>query len=141
MTTAPPVRPPTAIEQDWARAVGLLDLPLRKIGAEMSVLELSYRPFAEACVDVGDSRLVSGAPGEGRWLTSLKTAAMRPGVTLRDKGATVDCETARRSLVARADALKADLAATEKLAQANRVLPDHWRQLLARHELTAWDRY
>jgi hypothetical protein len=139
---APVMRPaPTASEQEWARAKELLDLPLRKIAADTSVLELGFRPFADACVDRGDSRFVSGASGDGHWLTSLKTAALRPGVTLRDKGATVDCETARRSLVARADALKGDLAATEKLAQTNRVLPDHWRQLLARHELTAWGRY
>jgi hypothetical protein len=45
-----PLRPPTAAEADWDRAVALLDLPLRRIAAETSVLELSYRPFAAACV-------------------------------------------------------------------------------------------
>lgn len=130
---APVIRPaPTAAEQEWARAKDLLDLPLRKIAADTSVLELSSRPFEEACVD--------SAPPRGG-LASFKTAALRSGVTLRDKGATVDCETARKSLIARADALKSDLDAAEKVGRSNGVLAAHWRRLLATHELDVWDRY
>lgn len=125
------LRPATPAELDWGKAMALLDLPLRNIAADTSVLELSYRRFAEACVD--------GADGE--WLVSLKHAALRPGVTLRENGATVDCETARAHLVTRSDALKADLASAEKVAEANHVLPEHWRTLLATHDLSGWERY
>ena len=128
---APSLRPATPAEQDWAKAVALLDLPLRKIAADTSVLELSYRRFAEACVEAADSE----------WLASLKRAALRPGVTLRENGATVDCETVRAHLVTRSDALKADLAATAKVAEANHVVPEHWRTLLATHDLSGWESY
>jgi hypothetical protein len=129
------LRPATAAEQDWAKTTALLDLPLRKIAADSSVLELSYRPFAEACVDG------ARGPGGGEWLLSLRRAALRPGVTLRDAGVTVDCETARAHLMTRADALKADLAATEKVAEASHVPPEHWRTLLATHDLSGWQSY
>jgi hypothetical protein len=87
-----------------------------------------------------------GAPpaGTGRdldWLGSLKTARLLPGVTLREKGATVDCEGARRLLVARADALKSELDADERLGRTSGVRPDHWRQLMAVYLLEGWDRY
>ena len=122
-----------ALEQESARAKELLDLPLRRMAADSSLLELSYRPFAEACVE--------SPAGDGDWRASLRTAALRSGVTLRDKGATVDCETARTTLVARADALKSELGATQKVAEANGVLSDHWRRLVAAYELDVWDRY
>jgi hypothetical protein len=128
---APSLRPPTPVEQDWSKAVALLDLPLRRIAADTSVLALSYRPFAEACVE---------APG-GEWLASLKRVALRPGVTLRENNATVDCATARAHLVVRSDALKAALAATQKMAEASHVPPEHWRTLLATHDLTDWELY
>jgi hypothetical protein len=127
----PSLRPATPAEQDWSKAVALLDLPLRKIAADSSVLELSYRGFAQACVDAAD----------GEWLVSLRRAAVRPGVTLREAGVTVDCETARVHLITRCDAIKADLAATQKVAEASHVLLEHWRTLLATHDLSAWERY
>ena len=102
--TQVPLRPPSAAEADWDRAVALLDLPLRRIAAETSVLELSYRPFAAACVAVSEPTS-AGTGGDGEWLASLRTAPLLPGVTLRENGATVDCEGARRLLVARADVL------------------------------------
>jgi hypothetical protein len=132
------LRPATAAEQDWERATALLDLPLRKIAADTSVLELSYRPFADACVDGAPS---DGTSGGDAWLVSLKQTPLRPGVTLRDAGATVDCDTARAHLVARCDALKAELAATATLAEANHVPPEHWRTLLATHDLSGWEKY
>jgi hypothetical protein len=109
----------------------VLEVSLRRIAADASVLELSYRPFAEACLtDASDN-----------WLASLKTARLRAGIALRDHGATVDCETARKSLVARADALKSDLAATETHARTSGLTPGPWRALLAKYQLDAWDRY
>jgi hypothetical protein len=143
--TGAPVRPPplTAGEQDWARVMALLDLPLRKIAADTSVLELSYGPFRDACREsTGDaSASAPGAAADRQWLSSLKTGRLRPGVTLRDHGATIDCETARKGLVARADGLKADLDAAEKLGRASGVSPAQWRTLLATHDLDVWERY
>lgn len=130
----------TSAEQEWSRAMGLVDLPLRKIAADTSVLELEYRPFAEACVDSPAAAAADRAPS-GDWLASLKTAPLKTGVTLRDRGATVGCETARKGLVARADALKADLDAAEKLARTSGVRPADWRRLLAAHDVEEWDRY
>jgi hypothetical protein len=129
----------TSAEQEWTRVMSLVDLPLRKIAADTSLLELAYRPFAEACVDSPAAAGERAAAGE--WLASLKTVALRTSVTLRDRGATVDCETARRGLVARANALKADLDAVAALARTNGVRPEDWRRLLAAHDVEAWDRY
>lgn len=128
-----PRRPSTTAEMDWDRATALLDLPLRRIEADASVLELDYRPFAGAC-------LAPPAPS-GEWLASLKAAPVIGGVTLREKGATIDCETARRRLVVRADRLKSDLDDNERLGRTSGVRPEHWRQLLALHGLEGWDRY
>jgi len=103
-------------------ATEVVEVSLRKIAAETSVLELSYRPFAEACL----SDVVSVGPASfasDNWLASLKTARLRAGIALRDHGATVDCETVRKRLVARADALKSDLASTETHARASGLLP------------------
>jgi hypothetical protein len=138
-------RPPTLqtpVELEWSRAVALLDLPLRRIAAETSVLELDYRRFADPCVAaLNDPSIGLGATRDRDWLASLKTARLVSGVTLREHGATVDCETARKSLVARADALKADLDAAESLARTNGVRPEHWRRLMATHLLEVWERY
>jgi hypothetical protein len=134
--TTTPRRPASASEMDWDRATALLDLPLRRIEAEASVLELDYRAFAEPCLAPRTPSAASGA-----WLASLKTAPVIAGVTLREKGATIDCETARRRLVARADRLKSDLDDDERLGRASGVRPEHWRQLLALHGLEAWDGY
>jgi hypothetical protein len=133
------VRPPTATEQEWSRVNGILDLPLRKVGADTSVLEVAYRSFADACVALAGQG-VAGAAGQD-WPRTLRSAPLRGGVTIRDRGATVDCETARRGLVTRADALRADLAAVEKTAQSNHVAPEQWRRLLGTHGLEVWDGY
>jgi hypothetical protein len=124
-------------------AAELADLSLRKIAADTSVLELSYRPFAEACVASTTDSVVAGrgATSDGDWLAALKTATLRSGVTLRLAGVTVDCMGARMGLVARADALKAELGATENSARTSGVPPDEWRTLVARHQLLVWDRY
>ncbi|HET6897171.1 MAG TPA: hypothetical protein VFK70_02445 [Vicinamibacteria bacterium] len=134
--TAVPRRPATAAEVDWDRATALLDLPLRRIEAEASVLEVDYRAFAGPCLTPGPPSATSGA-----WLASLKTVPVIGGVTLREKGATIDCETARRRLVGRADRLKSDIDEQERLGRTNGVRPEHWRQLLALHGLEAWPSY
>jgi hypothetical protein len=131
----------TSAEQEWARAMALLDLPLRKIAADTSVLELGQGPFAEACLEAAGDAAGRARPAGGAWLASLKTSRLRAEVTLRQKGATVDCETARRGLIARADTLKADLDAASRLARANGVSPTEWRALLATHDLEVWDGY
>jgi len=107
------------------------------------VLELSYRTFADPCVAPrsGPSSVGLGSAPDRDWLASLKTARLISGVTLREHGATVDCEAARRSLVARADALKSDLAAARTLAHASGVPPEHWHDLMAMHQLDVWERY
>lgn len=139
--TKVPLRAPTATEADWDRAVALLDLPLRTLAAETSVLELSYRPFAAACIAPGSVPASVGTGRGGDWLASLKTARLLPGVTLREKGATVDCEGVRRLLVTRANALKSALDENERLARTSGVRAEHWRQLVAVHLLEGWDRY
>ena len=138
-----PPPPQTPVELEWGRAVALLDLPLRRIAAETSVLELSYRRFADPCLapPSDPSSVGLGSARDRDWLASLKTARLVSGVTLREHGATVDCETARRSLVARADGLKSDLAAAETLAHTNGMRPEHWQDLMAVHQLDVWARY
>ena len=96
------------------------------------MLELDYHRFADPCV---------APPVDRDWLASLKTARLISGVTLREHGATVDCETARKTLVARADALKSDLDAARNLAQASGVRPEHWQRLVATYLLEVWERY
>jgi hypothetical protein len=110
----------------------VLELSLRKIAADTSELELGYRPFAEACL--------ASAPA-GPWLASLKTASLRAGITVRNNGVTVGCDVARRNLVARADALKSELEATETHARTSGLAPGQWRSLLAKYQLEVWDRY
>ena len=97
-------------------------------------------PSSRSCVE-RTSGLASNGAGNADWLASLKTARLISGVTLREHGTTVDCAAARRSLVARADALKSDLAAAQTLAHAGGVRPEHWHDLMAMHQLDVWDRY
>jgi hypothetical protein len=110
----------------------VVEVSLRKIAADTSELELRYRPFAEACL--------AGAP-DGGWLVALKKAPVRADVKVRDGGATVGCDVARWNLIARADVLKSDLAATESRARTDGLLPGRWRALLVKYELVSWERY
>ena len=139
--TTAPLPPQTADAAAWDRALALLDLPLRQIAAEVSVLELSYRPFAAACLATWKSPAGAATARDGDWLAGLKTARLLSGVTLRDKGGTVDCEAARLLLVKRADVLKSDLDANEKLGRTSGVRPEHWRRLTALYALDVFDRY
>ena len=71
----------------------------------------------------------------------MKTARLLPGVMLREKGATIGCEGVRNSLVTRADALKSDLDATERMGQAGGLRAEHWHRLLEIYGLEGWTRY
>jgi hypothetical protein len=129
---ARPPRPAAPRAVTGPNLTDALENSLRKIAADTSELELSYRPFAAACL--------VAAP-DGPWLASLKTAKVRADVMLREKGATVGCDVVRWNLLARADALKSELDATDSRARVVGVLPGRWRALLAKYELVAWDRY
>jgi hypothetical protein len=119
--------------------VELLELPLRRISADTSVLEMSYRSFAPACLVSGTDGRPEG-PG-GPWLASLRTAALRPDVILRDGGRSIGCAEARQGLVARADALKAGLDDAAATAREAGIPDPAWRRLLAAHDLAVWDGY
>ncbi len=129
---ARPLRPAARRAVTGPNLTDALEISLRKIAADTSELELSYRPFAAAC-------LVT--PPDGPWLASLKTAKVRADVMLREKGATVGCDVVRWNLLARADALKSELDATDSRARVVGVLPGRWRALLVKYQLEAWDRY
>ncbi len=122
---------PTAMEEAWARATALLDRPLQGIASNTSALEQDAAAFAHACLS---------SPG-GNWLASMKTAPIVTGTVPFVGNARLDCEAERRKLVARADAVKAQLDELDRQARVNSVLPGHWRQLLASHALEIWDRY
>jgi hypothetical protein len=123
---------PTSMEEAWARATELLESPLQRITEETADLQQQYAPFANACL----------ASPDANWLLAMKSGAfVRGGMPYSKFGVTVDCEFARRELVARGNVLKAELEAAEKLARAHSVLPGHWRKLVETHQLDIWDPY
>jgi hypothetical protein len=123
---------PSSMEEAWARATDLLESPLQKVTAETAELQQQYAPFASSCL----------ASPDANWLVAMKSGAfVRGGMPYSKFGVTVDCEFARRELVARGNVLKAELAAAESLAHSHRVLPGHWRKLLETHQLEIWDAY
>jgi hypothetical protein len=123
---------PTSMEEAWDRATELLESPLQKITAETAELQQHYAPFANTCL---------GSP-DGNWLVAMKSGAfVRGGLPYSKLGVTIDCEFARRELVARGNVLKAELDAAERLAHSHSVLPGHWRKLLETHQLDIWDSY
>lgn len=123
---------PTSMEEAWARANELLDAPLQKITAETAELQEHYAPFAYTCL----------ASPDANWLVAMKSSSfVRAGIPYSKFGVTVDCEFARRELVARGNVLKAELDAAQRLAHENRVLPGHWRKLVETHQLEIWDAY
>jgi hypothetical protein len=122
---------PTSMEEAWTRAIDLLESPLQKIAAETAELQQQSAPFAYTCL---------GSP-PGSWLSALKSAPVKTGVPYSKFGVTVDCEFARRELVARGNVIKAELEAAERLAHSSRVLPGHWRKLVETHQLEIWDSF
>jgi hypothetical protein len=122
----------TSMEEAWARASELLEAPLQKITAETAELQMQYAPFASTCLD---------SPA-GNWLVAMRSGTfVRGGPTYSRFGVTMDCEFARKELVARGNTLKAEMEAAERLAHSNRVLPGHWRKLVETHQLEIWEAY
>jgi hypothetical protein len=135
---------PTSMEEAWSRATEVLDPQLRKLAAETGALEAEYRSFPQAC----EARAPGASSGSssGNWLAALKAAAAsvgreQSGIPLNDLGPTVDCQALWKNLVARADTIKARLGQAEDAARKSGVLPGHWRTLLGRYRLDAWDDY
>ena len=123
---------PTSMEEAWARANELLESPLQKITEETAELQQQYSPFAYACL----------ASPDANWLVAMRSGAfIRGGIPYNKYGVAMDCEFARRELVARGNVVKAEMEAAEKLARANSVLPGHWRKLVETHQLDIWDAY
>ena len=123
---------PTSMEDAWARASELLEAPLQKITAETAELQMRYAPFASTCLD---------SPA-GNWLVAMRSGSfVRSGPTYSRFGVTMDCEFARRELVARGNTLKAEMDTAERLAHSHSVLPGHWRKLVEAHQLDIWDSY
>ena len=121
-----------SMEEAWARATELLESPLQRITEETAELQQHYSPFAYACL----------ASPDANWLVAMKSGAfVRGGLPYIKFGVAMDCEFARRELVARGNSLKAELDAAERLARANSVLPGHWRKMVEAHQLDVWDAY
>lgn len=137
---APAATPaPTSMEDALARAIELLEPPLRQMEAESKALETEYRSFTRVCAPAGSA-------GAGPWLVGLKAASRTigrepSGIPVNDKGPIVDCPSLINDLTSRAGALKTGLASAEDRARASGVLPGHWRALVARHGLEGWEAY
>jgi hypothetical protein len=118
------------MEEAWTRATALLDRPLDGISSATRALEQDCTIFADACLS-----------SSANCLTSVKSATIVAGSAPFVGNLRIDCEAERRRLVARADAVKAQLDDAERQARVGGVLPGHWRRLLASHALELWDRY
>jgi hypothetical protein len=128
----------TAMEQEWEKALAILDPRLEKIAMETDSLQSSYYPFAARCL----APEAGGATGtDGAWLSSLKNAPLVGGIQVTEMVPSVDCASARAALIARANRVKSALRASEDLARTSSVLPGHWRKLVATHQLEVWERY
>jgi hypothetical protein len=134
----PPAHPddaspaPTSMEEAWARATEILEPSLQQIAAETAELQQHYAPFASTCL----------ASPDANWLVAMRSGAfVRTGIPYSKFGVITDCEFGRRELVTRANVIKAEVTAAERLAQSRSVLPGHWRKLLEMHQLDVWDAY
>jgi hypothetical protein len=124
----------STMEDEWEKASTLLEPRLEKIAMDSSSLQSSYYPFAARCLAEDGGSAVD-------WLSSLKTAPVRGGIQFTETAGTIDCSSARARLLARANQVKSELSVVEELARTSRVLPGHWRKLVATHQLEIWDRY
>ena len=123
---------PTSMEEEWARAREILEPPLQKIEAETAELQQRSAQFLYTCL---------GSPS-GNWLAAVKNGEFaKTGAPYSKYVGTMDCELARRQLVARGNVIKAELVAAEGLARTSRVLPGHLRKLVEAHQLEVWDAY
>ena len=126
---------PTAssMEEEWEKASTLLEPALRKIAGGSGALQASYERFAAQCLD-------RAASGSGRsWLETMRSAPLRTGIQVVEGG--LDCVAERQALLGRANQLRTELAAAADAARTNRVLPGHWRRLMAAHQLEMWEQF
>jgi hypothetical protein len=122
----------SSMEEEWEKASALLDPPLQKIAAGSGALQASYQQFASQC-------LAPNAAGSGPWLETMRNAPLRGGIQVVEGG--LDCQAARETLMGRANQLRSELSAASDTARTNRVLPGHWRKLVAAHQLEAWEQF
>jgi hypothetical protein len=128
----------STMEEEWEKALALLDPRLEKIAMDTGSLQSSFYPFAARCL----APEAGGDTGtDGAWLSSLKNAPLLGGIQITETVPSVDCASARAVLRARASQVKSALRASEELARTSRVLPGHWRKLVATHQLEIWERY
>lgn len=123
---------PSSMEEEWEKASALLGPPLQKIAAGSGALQASYQQFASQCLE-------AGAGNAGSWLEAMRSAPLRPGIQVVEGG--LDCLGARDRLVGRANQLRSELSAAADTARTNRVLPGHWRKLVAAHQLEMWEQF
>lgn len=128
----------STMEEEWEKALAVLEPRLQMIAMDTGSLQSSYYPFAARCL----APEAGGASGtDGSWLSSLKNAPLRGGIQFTESVASVDCRSARAILLLRASQVKSALSASEDLARTSRVLPGYWRKLVATHQLEIWERY
>jgi hypothetical protein len=127
--------PPTAssMEEEWEKASALLEPPLQKIAGGSGALQASYERWASECLEA------SAAGSGGSWLERMRSAPLRTGIQVMEGG--LDCVSERQSLVGRANQLRSELAVAADTARTNRVLPGHWRRLMAAHQLDVWEQF
>jgi hypothetical protein len=123
---------PSSMEEEWEKATTLLEPPFQKIAAASGVLQASYQRFASQCLD-------PSAAGAGSWLEAMRNAPLRPGIQVVEGG--LDCVGARETLVGRANQLRSELSVAADTARTHRVLPGHWRKLVAAHQLEMWEQF
>ena len=124
---------PTSMEEAWARATQLLEPTLEKISAETAELQQQYQPFASTCL----------ASPDANWLVAMRSGAFvrEGGMPYSRFGVTVNCDFGRRELIGRANVIKAEMEAAERLAHSRSVLPGHWRKLVETYQLDIWGAY
>lgn len=122
----------SSMEEEWEKASALLEPPLQKIAAGSGALQASYQRFASQCLE-------PGAASAGSWLEAMRNAPLRPGIQVVEGG--LDCLGTRDTLVGRANQLRSELGAAADTARTNRVLPGHWRKLVAAHQLDMWEQF
>jgi hypothetical protein len=124
---------PTSMEEAWARASQLLEPTLEKISGETAELQQHYAPFASTCL----------ASPDANWLVAMRSGAFvrEGGMPYSRFGVTVNCDFGRRELIGRANVIKAEMEAAERLAHSRSVLPGHWRKLVETYQLDIWEAY
>ena len=124
---------PSSMEEEWEKASALLEPPLQKIAAGTGALRASYERFAAQCLAPNPTAIA------GSWLEAMKNAPLRPGIQVVEGG--LDCLGSRETLVGRASQLRSALSTAADTGRTNRVLPGHWRKLMAAHQLEMLEQF